>query len=198
MGTPAYLSPEQARNEEVDARTDIFSFGLVMYEMATGRQTFRGQTSGELIRAILHETPAMPSALNPAVPGNLERIILRAIEKDRNARYQSAEQLLVDLTAFQRAKYRRAVWTSRFALAAAALAVGAAVVVGVSLKRPVSDAPNIIQQQITANPVDNSVYNAALTADGKQLAYGDLEGLHIRTVDTGEVHNLALPGVCFR
>jgi serine/threonine protein kinase len=87
MGTPAYLSPEQARSEEVDARTDIFSFGLVLYEMATGRRpTLRGRTSGELINAILCETTVRPSTLNPAVPNSLERIILKALEKDRIAR----------------------------------------------------------------------------------------------------------------
>src|SRR5215467_1098004 len=100
LGTPAYLAPEQARGEKVDARTDIFSFGLVMYEMATGQRAFRGQTSGDLINAILHETPVTPSTLNPAVPARLEAIILRALEKTPSARYQSAPDLLHDLIEF--------------------------------------------------------------------------------------------------
>ena len=199
LGTPAYLSPEQARNEDVDARTDIFSFGLVLYEMATGRPTFRGQTSGELIRAILQETPPKPSTLNPSVPGSLERMILKAIEKDRNKRYQSSEQLLADLSAFQRAKQRRAVWTARIALSAAALAIALAVVTGILSKRFITGVPNIVQRQLTSNPVNDSVYSASISGDGKEVAYTDLRGVHIRAVDSGEVYDITLPpGLCFR
>src|SRR5207248_3563596 len=93
MGTLAYLSPEQARGEEVDARTDIFSFGVVLYQMATGRPAFQGESSAELIGAILHQNPAKPSAVNPAVRGSLERIILKSLEKNRATRYQSAGEL---------------------------------------------------------------------------------------------------------
>jgi non-specific serine/threonine protein kinase len=102
MGTLAYLSPEQARGEEVDARSDIFSLGLVLYEMVTGRPAFRAEAAEELIDAILHASPVKPSALNPAAAGDLERIILKALEKDRDSRYQSVSELLAYLLAFQR------------------------------------------------------------------------------------------------
>ena len=199
MGTPAYLSPEQARGEDVDVRTDIFSFGLVLYEMATGRPTFRGQTSEQLINAILCESPIRPSTLNPAVPRNLERIILKALEKDRKTRYQSAEEFLADLRAFQRVKQRRAVWTTRFALAAAALAVSVAVLIGTLSKRFVSEVPNIVQRQVTSNPVNDSVYVAAISGDARELAYTDLLGVHVRELETGEVFDISVPpGLCFR
>lgn len=199
MGTPAYLSPEQARNEEVDARTDIFSFGLVMYEMATGHATFRGQTSGELIRAILYETPTRPSLLNRAASGRLEHVILRAIEKNRKTRYQSAGELLEELQEFQQAKQRRAAWILRFAVAATVLSLGTAVVVGTLPRRFSGGAPNIIQRQLTSNPVNDSVYSAVISGDGKEVAYSDLHGVHVRAVDSGEVYDIALPpGLCFR
>ncbi|MEO8050234.1 MAG: protein kinase [Acidobacteriota bacterium] len=129
MGTLAYLSPEQARGEEVDARTDIFSFGVVLYRMATGQPAFRGETSAELIGAILHKEPAKPSALNQAVSSGLERIILKALEKDRAVRYQSAGDLSADLETLQRT-VQGAPRTRRWLLAssgaaAAALAGGA-------------------------------------------------------------------------
>src|SRR5579859_1469090 len=102
MGTLAYLSPEQARGEEVDARTDIFSCGVVLFQLATGRPPFRGETSEELIGAIQHKTPPKPSTINPDVPGSLDSVILKALEKDRLARYQSAADLLTELTALQK------------------------------------------------------------------------------------------------
>lgn len=200
MGTPAYLSPEQARCEEVDARTDIFSFGLLLYEMATGQRAFRGQTSGDLINAILHETPVKPSILNPAVPSGLERIILRGLEKVPSARYQSGSELLRDLQAFQKAQQHRKVWVTRVGVAAATLLLSTAVIVGINLsKSSINEAPDIIQRQVTSNPVNNAVYMAAISADGKQVAYTDLRGVHVRAIDTGEVHDIAIPpGLCFR
>jgi serine/threonine protein kinase/tetratricopeptide (TPR) repeat protein len=129
MGTLSYLSPEQARGEEVDARTDIFSCGVVLYQLATGQPPFRGETSQELIDAIQHKMPSKPSTINPAIPGSLDRIVLKALEKDREARYQSAADLLSGLMALQKTilaapRTRRWVLVSTGA-AAAALAGGA-------------------------------------------------------------------------
>src|ERR1700691_3025175 len=102
MGTLAYMSPEQARGKELDGRTDIFSFGLVLYEMATGRQTFSGNTSAEIFDAILNRTPVAPVRLNSAVPPKLEHIITRALEKDPNLRYQHASDMRSELQRLKR------------------------------------------------------------------------------------------------
>jgi eukaryotic-like serine/threonine-protein kinase len=102
MGTLAYMSPEQARGRELDGRTDIFSFGLVLYEMATGVQTFSGDNSADVFEAILNRTPVAPVRLNPAVPSKLEDIINKALEKDKNLRYQSAAGLRTDLQRLKR------------------------------------------------------------------------------------------------
>jgi eukaryotic-like serine/threonine-protein kinase len=102
MGTLAYMSPEQARGKELDGRTDIFSFGLVLYEMATGKQTFSGNTSAEIFDAILNRTPVAPVRLNPAVPPKLEDIITRALEKDPNLRYQHASDTRSELQRLKR------------------------------------------------------------------------------------------------
>ncbi len=135
MGTLAYMSPEQAVGEEVDARSDIFSLGVVLYEMAAGRPPFRGKTPAGIMGSILTESPLKPSAVNPEIPARLDRIILRTLEKDCKVRYQSIRNLSSDLEKWQQAEAPSGFGRTRRWMLAAAGAGAASLAGGAFLAR---------------------------------------------------------------
>jgi eukaryotic-like serine/threonine-protein kinase len=205
LGTVAYMSPEQVRGEELDARTDIFSFGGVLYEMATGRMAFIGTTGGVVYDAILNRSPLPPSRLNPAIPAELERIIGRALEKDRTLRYQTAAEVRTELKLLRRdtesgrssvfavPTLKRRPATRKWLAAGTVLAL---VVIGFaagyfflhSAPRTRTVRTNFQQMQIAKLTDSGNVTTAAISPDGRYVAYSVKEGqlcsLRIRQVST--------------
>ena len=196
MGTAAYMSPEQVRGEKLDARTDLFSFGLVLYEMATGKRAFTGDTGPELQEAILTKTPTPAREFNPALPATLEAIIGRALEKDREARYQSASEMRSDLEALQREiePKQRSRWP-RLVAGAVALIAMVAGVFWFAPRRASSSAalPQLKLRQLTSVSSENGPAGGTISPDGKYLAYGDRVGLHLELVETGETQMIPGP-----
>jgi serine/threonine protein kinase len=196
IGTAGYMSPEQARGETLDARTDLFSFGLVLYEMATGQRAFKGDTVPMLHEAILNQVPTPARKLNPELPQKLEKIIERSLEKDRDARYQSALDIRADLRSLRHESESK-LGAREWMIAASvliALLVGSAAFWFARL-RPTSrqSPPELKLRQLTVNSFENHVLTGAISPDGKYLAYSDMNGIRVQEVATGETRVVPPP-----
>ena len=211
LGTVAYMSPEQALGHEVDARSDLFSFGVVLYEMSTGRLPFQGNTSAAIFNAILSKAPTSPARVNPDLPLELERIISKVLEKDRNLRYQTAADLRIDLTRLKRdTESGRAVtaeatvpasgagarWRGGLLWGVASVLLAAATGVAIWNLRPTPPQP-VTRTVIALPPGDRltSQLAVALSPDGNQLAYvairAGTQQLYLRAMDSLEARPIS-------
>jgi serine/threonine protein kinase/Tol biopolymer transport system component len=208
-GTLRYMSPEQARGESLDARTDLFSLGAVLYEMVTGRPPFDGATAAVVHDGILNRAPEPAARLNLGVPPQLEAVIQKALEKNRDLRHQSASELRADLLRLKRdaeisstvpAHVHRGRRVS-MAWLALILALGVGAVFGGrglirwNEFRHGTVATRLQEVQITSNSPENPVVAATVSPDARQVVSADRAGIHVRELDTGEVHTLAAPEI---
>jgi Tol biopolymer transport system component/predicted Ser/Thr protein kinase len=204
LGTVAYMSPEQVRGKELDARTDLFSFGAVLYEMCTGTLPFRGETSGAMFDAILNRAPASAVRLNPDIPAGLEHVINKALEKDRDVRCQSAAELRADLKRLKRdtesgksvatgtvfpVGRKRNLWLGMGALLVVLAGISWGAYYWLALK-----AVPFQKTEITQLTTSGEVTAAVISPDGRYVAYvldeggffgNNKESLWVRQVGTG-------------
>jgi serine/threonine protein kinase/tetratricopeptide (TPR) repeat protein len=182
-GTAGYMSPEQVRKENLDARTDLFSFGMVLYEMASGRRTFEGDTVAVIHEAILRQTPVPAREVNSAVPRRLDNIILKALEKDRSLRYQSATEMRKELAEVQRQMQPQRVRLRKWLAAGALLAVGALSVWRYEVYRhriTLAPTDTIVLADVdngTGDPVFDDALNIALRYEMQQTPYLNILGI---------------------
>jgi len=196
MGTAGYMSPEQARGEKLDARTDLFSFGLVLYEMATGHRAFEGDTGPALHSAILTQSPIPARQLNPELPAKLGQVIAKALEKNRDARYQTVSDTRADLATLkveiERGNPARR-WMPASALVFALLIVTAFLWLAKRQPPSAQTAPDIKFRQLTINSSENPVTSGSISPNGKYLAYVDKQGIHVKDIETGIIQAVAQP-----
>jgi eukaryotic-like serine/threonine-protein kinase len=199
IGTAAFMAPEQVRGEPVDPRADLFSLGVTLYQMATGRLPFSGSNIESTMEAILHTPPVRPRSLNPSIPAQLEGVILKALERDRASRYSSAAELRADLERLRRTA--QPAGKRRIALVATTLALALVVILSAAawlgwfgeLRQP-----ELVARQFSANPLDHLVMRAPMSPDGAYLAYTDHGGIHVRGIETGETWLIPAPkDYCF-
>jgi serine/threonine protein kinase/Tol biopolymer transport system component len=215
LGTVSYMSPEQVLGRSLDARSDLFSFGIVLYEMATGFLPFKRDTSGAIFNEILNREPVALVRLNSSVPAELEHVIRKAMEKDRELRYQSAAELRADLKRVKRgseSSKQRAVEAADSKTAPVVspksksptvvyggialgllLAVAAGFVYWKMRRTTPPVRATLVEKQLTFNSAENRVLWSAISPDGKNLAYTDGRGVHIRSIDGREFHDFTLP-----
>jgi serine/threonine protein kinase/DNA-binding winged helix-turn-helix (wHTH) protein/Tol biopolymer transport system component len=208
MGTAGYMSPEQVRGEKLDARTDLFSFGLILFEMATGQRAFSGDTAAIVHNAILHRTLPPIRELNPELPEKLEEIIGKALERDRESRYQTSAEMLVDLkstlktlqvmspaASIEASPVPAVLSTLRagiFIGGGLLLLLGAITLLWWRFLRP-SPHAEITERQLTVSASDNPIFGPAISGDGKYLVFGDNFGLHVRSLESGETRDISNP-----
>jgi eukaryotic-like serine/threonine-protein kinase len=183
LGTVSYMSPEQVRGKDVDARSDLFSFGVVLYEMATGMLPFRGDTSGVIFEAILNKEPAAPVRLNPDLPEGLERIINKSLEKDREIRYQHASDLRADLKRLMRDSQsgsKAAIISEPSTTRKRSPLLGIVMTLVVAglfalgvwwMKRPSQTVASGSSQWVQVTNFTDSAFSPALSPDGRMLAF---------------------------
>jgi Tol biopolymer transport system component len=208
------MSPEQAEGKKVDARSDIFSFGSVLYEMVTGQRAFQGTSKISTLSAILHKEPKSVSTITPAIPADLEKLISRCLRKDPVRRFQYMADVKVALDELKeeldpgraaaiegaakiaspsagtrQARERRWIWAFAALLAVCLLCVGVVWFV----KRGVGPPHELTQRRLTMNSSENPVFSGITSPDGRYVAYSDATGIHLKLIETNEERVLAQP-----